>query len=429
MKEITKRSVGLLVLFLLAGVTEAAEIAQIRAEHVRLAHVDSSSADFELELSGVATKSVTVRSIFFQEVFVNGIPLRIAPIMGPLKMKEGQDLGEIPVLKATLPFREMPSLAPLRELILNGTAHVRVVALVQIEPNLLQMVLLRSTSAWAAVKLDQDSEVDLPGGVLTRAAALAALTAAEPVWILGNAGLEWRRDRSEFAAHATDALAKPVVLITCNYQIQSHHGELTSLHSQSLGMVLPSGRILTTAEATTPWMFEPALAEALSRREVKLLEDSVEVLVKPLDRTNAFSSRRDEVRVISKKPKSVHMVATQEEAAYRLRLRETDDNAVLLEVVGFQGTGVSSRKGEVADEGDWQSAAVLRTELNSQAAPSVWLTEIRKENGRWVLKDPAGVTALGSPVWTENGFAGLLQNDNSAGALRSLLKSFPSEVF
>ncbi len=405
------------------------EFAQIHVQTVQLTRIDSNSVDFEIQMNGVAAKSVTLKSMFFQEVTVNGIPVRVKPIYGPFKLKQGQPIGDLPVLKATVAFREMPSLRPLRSAVGDGTAHVHVNLLAQLSLNPLEMLALRSTNAWASTEFDQNLAIDLPGGLVGRAAALASLTAAEPVWTLGNEAQEWRRNRSTFASHANDAFNGPAVSVESSYTIRSRHGETSALHSKFGGMLLPNGRILTTAEAVEPWMFDPSMAEALSRHDVEILPDSLELTVRQTGGAHDYSSRRDEVGIVGPKGKYESVLSSHKHATYKLRFRDAEDNIAFLELAGSHPAHSNEAKSEAQDDSaEWQPAAVLRNALDAQSSPSVWITEARKENGRWMLKDPAGVSALGSPLWIEGGFVGLLQSDSSAMSLKNIPQSVRAET-
>ncbi len=437
MRNISNLSLVSLCLFVVALRGRAAdsppinnpEFAQIHAHTIQLTRIDTNSADFEIQMNGVAAKSVTLKSMFFQEVTVNGIPVHVQPINGPFKLKQGQPIGDLPLLKATVAFREMPSLRPLRNALADGTAHIHVNLLAQLSLNPLEMLALRSTNAWASTEFDQNLDVDLPGGLVGRAAALASLTAAEPVWTLGNQAQEWRRTRSAFASHATQAFNGPAVSVEISYTIRSRSGETSLLHSKFGGMLLPNGRILTTAEAVEPWMFDPSMAEALSRHEVEVLPDSIEVTVHQTAGALDYSSRRGEVEIVGPKGKTESVLSSRKRETYKLRFRDSESNVVLLEVANYHPAHSNAGLSDVPDDSaEWQPAAVLRTALDSQSSPSVWITEARKENGRWILKDPAGVSALGSPLWIERGFVGLLQSDSSAVSLKNIPQTLRAET-
>ncbi len=407
------------------------EIAQISVGSVNLSRIDTDSAEFQLQVIGTATKSVTVKSIFFQQLTVDDIPIRVPPIIGPLKLRSGEEITSLPVLTALLSFRELPSLSPLRRMVSQGSAHIHGVAIVQLDLNPLEMLLMRSLNAWAAVNIDQEMAITPPGGLLGRTAAFAALTAGEPVWVLGNEGLEWRRRQSAFRAQAEEALADSSVSIDCNYEIHGRHGETRQLHNQTLGLLLPSGRVLTAGEAVEPWAFENAMAEALSRHEITIDPASVEISVRVGGQS--LSTHRAEVTLIRQHSKDKHMVSVQDKSSYRLRFRNDDDNAVVLQL-NIPPSEEHPKKSALlaADRqlpNEWQPAAALTRDVNSSAAPSVWITEVRNENGRCVLKDPAGVTAAGSPVWIAGGVVCLLQDDGSGSAITKVLARFPLELF
>ncbi len=109
-------------------------------------------------------------------------------------------------------------------------------------------------------------------------AALAALTAGEPVWVMGNEGREWRRSHSDFSARAEGAVSGSLVSLDSSFEIRARSGDTTVLHSRFVGLLLPSGKVLTTAEAVEPWSFDAALAEAIGRHEISVHEETLEII-------------------------------------------------------------------------------------------------------------------------------------------------------
>jgi hypothetical protein len=72
----------------------------------------------------------------------------------------------------------------------------------------------------------------------------------------------------------------------------------------------------------------------------------------------------------------------------------------------------------------WQPAAVYKIRReDGQTTPTLWLTQARKESGSFRLKDPLDATAFGSPVWIGGGVAGMLQTEDSAAEVSSILKA------
>jgi len=70
----------------------------------------------------------------------------------------------------------------------------------------------------------------------------------------------------------------------------------------------------------------------------------------------------------------------------------------------------------------WQPAAVYRIRFEADSPIAVlWLTEAREENGSYRLKDPLDSMAFGSPVWIGKGVAGILQTEDTAAEIGTLL--------
>lgn len=394
-------------------------------ESVQLSSLDTDSAEFALCFGGTALKSVTIKSIFLERLTVDGVPMHAPPIHEVMKLKEGKEIEGFPTVNAHVAFREVNSLQPLRDIVTDGKARIHASVLVQLELNPLEMFALRAMSAWAAFEIDTDQPVNLPGGLLTQAAAFAALTAAEPVWILSNEAREWRRQHSALAQRAEEAMERNLASIECSFSVRSEHGSVTEVHNRAMGFLLPSGRILTTAEAVEPWKFDSSLLEAFSQHKASLVDDSVEVKLKLAGSPVEFSTVRGEIRVLGEHNRGKLMVATGRQASYRLQLRDDADNLTELEVKGLRQTPPVEQAAGIVDDSGWQPAVVFY----ESSHPLLFTTEARLENGRIALKEPVAPSAFGSPVWVENGIAGIVQEDYSAADANALQKAFPAEKF
>lgn len=119
------------------------------------------------------------------------------------------------------------------------------------------------------------------------------------------------------------------------------------------------------------------------------------------------------------------MVATGRQASYRLQLRDDADNLTELEVKGLRQTPPVEQAAGIVDDSGWQPAVVFY----ESSHPLLFTTEARLENGRIALKEPVAPSAFGSPVWVENGIAGIVQEDYSAADANALQKAFPAEKF
>lgn len=408
--------------------SDVSAIAGIHCETVSLAHIDSDSAELELTISGSVSESFTAESIAFDHVTVNGIPLRVLPARGPFRFRKGQPL-DLPPFSAAVSFRQVSSLDPLRRMISDEIAHVHAGLLVRLDLNPIEMLAVRARNVWMAANLEQDLPIAVPGGKIGKLAALAALTAAEPVWELGNRGREWRDRRAEFRTRA-ETISKSLVDIQTTFDVRSHADNLQSIESHSIGFILPSGRVLTVGEAVEPWIYSSSLAQALSRREVSLVPESVEVIVRlvsPIPGVpSQFSLRNGQLQIMNRQLKTSHVLSSAPKGIYRMALRDTPENVGLIELQGFHPLENGLALASESEQADWLPAAVFRHDSSSRLA--IWVTDAQLENGRYTLREPSP-DAAGSPVWLGSGAAGILQDDSSGIAVQAALRNFPSERF
>jgi hypothetical protein len=64
---------------------------------------------------------------------------------------------------------------------------------------------------------------------------------------------------------------------------------------------------------------------------------------------------------------------------------------------------------------------VIPRRQGSRVEPELLYTAVLFENGRYRLRDPVDPAGFGSPIWTEDGVAGLLQEESSAADLKTLM--------
>jgi hypothetical protein len=165
---------------------------------------------------------------------------------------------------------------------------------------------------------------------------------------------------------------------------------------------------LAPAEVVEPWLYDPSIAEAVDKEDVRVDRDSLEILVTRVgDTSHTLSSKKKEIRVPATPKGTEYAISVATKRRYRVRFRNSDSNVVLLHLQGWKDLAPTTFV--QAATGDWQPAAVMRM-YGPGSEPSLWLTEVRVENGRLQLKDAADSTAFGSPVWTEGGIAGMLQD-------------------
>lgn len=413
---------------LYAQTASAPLVADVRVEKVELSDIGADSVAAAVRLSATAQKTATLSTIAFDQIAINGVPVRVPPIAGPIRLAAGQQIDGLPELRAVLMYRELDSLSPLRRAVQDGCAHVHAVVRAQIEMNLFEKLMLRTRDAWVTIQIDQDVPIGIPGGPLGRVAATGALLAAEPVWIAGQSAQEWRRNRTALAEKVRAALPGHLVLLETRYQLRARDGEVADLDAWSSGFRIGGGEVVAPAEAVEPWMFNDSVGEALERGDVSVNASKVEILATPVATGSApartYSLQQKELRIVKTLSGSETAISTETKHRYHVRFRDRDTNVALLEISALKDSGAGLDPSvRVREVGDWQPAAVVRFDRQGKAGePVLWMTEARWEGGRYRIKDPTDTTAFGSPLWTEDGVVGVLQDENSAAEISGLLK-------
>jgi hypothetical protein len=401
---------------------------RLDVHEITLTQIDNDGMTATLALTVTANRNATLRDVVFDQVTVGGAPVHVPPLRAPIRLQQGRVADGLANIAGRVNFRDVTSLNPLRDLVRTGKASVHATIRAELELNIFQMLTLRTTRAWAVTDVSAQVKVNVPGGPLGQAAAFAVLTAADSVWTRGLSAHERSRNQTDFAKHAAEELAGSLVLLQTNYEFRSQAGESTTTRSSSVGFLIGDGRILTVSEAIEPWRFSPSLAEALGSGIARLKpsheEISASLLLNPTTgAVEAVSSREGGLRIVKVLRQTETAISPETERTYSMRLRATDNNAAVLRADAWKQVMQGLNLASASPQEGWRPAAVYRIRSDSNGARAVlWMTEARKEDGRYILKDPLDATAFGSPVWIGNGVAGMVQTEDTAANIDTILK-------
>ena len=156
----------------------------IELRSIEVADLNTDRVRFQLHLGGIAQNDISIRALSFDNATVNGVPVFLPPTSGTFKLTRGRELRDVGSLHATLYFRDLDTLEPLRDMVRDRKADVRATIRLQPELTLLQRMALRTFAAWASMNLQRSVEVEVPGGTIGRGAALMALATADSLWVL-----------------------------------------------------------------------------------------------------------------------------------------------------------------------------------------------------------------------------------------------------
>jgi hypothetical protein len=406
---------------------EPSPLGDLRVDSMELSDIGSESVEIIVRLAATAGSTATLRNLSFDQLTINDLRVKVPTAPGPVRLRQGEPIEELPLLRATLMYRELESLEPLRRILTDATAQVKTTIRAQLELNLFQRVALMTGGAWVVTRVDQQVPVEIPGGAFGRFAGLAAIAAAEPLWSAGYSMRETRRTGSERAERARAEIARSLVVLETRYDVRSRAAEVTTLRHASTGIVIGKGRVLATAEAIEPWIFDAALAEAIGNGEVAVVVPSLEIrATQPASAASparTFSLQKQELRVVKTLQKSEKAVSAKTRRRYQVRFRNDDANAALIEIRTLETSPLVPGLPPAAG---WRPATVFTLQRQeSGLEPVLWHTEARYDAGRFEIKDPLDATAFGAAVWIDNGIAGLLQDHASAVELSRVMKRLP----
>ncbi len=387
------------------------EISDVAADHIAAT----------VRVSATANGSATLRGLFFDQVTVNGVRVRIAPVQGPIRMRAGEAVESLPELRAVLNYQELEFLDPLRQAVRDGRARIHAEVRAQLELSLFQKIVLGAGGAWVTFPVDQEIAVEVPGGAIGRAAALATLFAAEPVWIAAQGAREWRQNRTALADSVRSLLPRTLVSIETRYNLKARDGQVASVQVYRLGFLRGGGQVIAPSEVVEPWKFDAPVAEALDRGEIVVDSPSVDILVTPVGESRTYSLRHREVRVVRSLESSETAISAATKRSYRVRFRNSDANAALLEIPERKNAGGGIElAADVADE-EWRPAVIVRL-VRPDGRPVLHFTQARLSAGRYQIQDPVDAAFYGSPVWIKGGALALLQDESSGAALTGIGK-------
>ena len=395
---------------------------------VTVTSIDLDDLDLEgiqvtVHLRATANVSATLQTLIFDRASIGDLRINLPPLRGPITLRENQSLEGPRIVRVRLSYRELDSLEPLRRLIESRRGRFRATTRGRLALNLFQKIALMTGTAWVVTTVDQEVPVELRGGTFARSAGLAALTVAEPVWRAGRA-MQAHADAA-IAARASAALERSIVSLETHYDVKSSTGDTARLRHAFTGFLVDEFTLLAPAEAVEPWLFDHAFAEAAGRGEVSVVPSSLEIVARPAapsGPTMRLTSERKDIQVLKVQSGSETAVSAATKKRFRLRLRASDSNVALMRLNGWRGAGVTPIVTDLPAE--WQPATVVRLRREQDRIEAVFLqTAVRSNDGRVELRDPVDTDAFGSPIWTEAGVVGVVQEDTSGADLKRALSA------
>jgi hypothetical protein len=282
-------------------------------------------------------------------------------------------------------------------------AVVRATVRLQPELSLVQRIALWTSNVWVSWSVERTVKVQVPGGLPGKTAAELGLAAADAVWVVGQRGLQWRRDRDAFTQELHRKYDARVLPVETRYTLLTKDGNRSTFVWRGLGFHAGEGHVLVAAEAVEPWMFDVAVAEGLATGAVEVIPESLDVKV------GAYSLRNGSLSISAIGRDNGKGLSVERRKTFALRTRDSMRNVARLAIPALKNTEVP----KVSETGD---VAVFR--LREDGGTEVLMVSAAIENGRLRLQEPVDSRAYGSPVIHAKGVLGLVVSQTLVAPLR-----------
>lgn len=416
-----------------ASSTVSTGFGPVTIKGTRVAEIDSSHARIAVDLAASANRNVTIENLRLTGLRLNGLPVYAEPLSQPIELVHGKETA-LPPIYVTIQTRDLTSVAPLRAMIENQSVRVQGQVVAALKMNFLDKLALHTEHPRVSFPVAQDVPVAFGSTPLARQAALGVLTVIE-FGMQGTAaarknlpGLEsaWVHDLEE-QANAN------LVQVESRYVLKQHDTRYPVILDQ-FGFRLTSGRIITTAEAKTPWAYDPEFLTKIKSGEAKLEKKETEVQLRSTARAAAGdtplllthkdftieergSAEKDPL-IIQKGQKD-----QQDEQAdfgkIELRRRASPNSLVVITLAAPPAAGgYTAAPAAIAGQDGWERVAIYRLIPDgSSGKPTIEVVQLSaRRDGQGIhLSEPVDSSFYGSPIMVPEGVLGIVQ-DEQAGA-------------
>ena len=404
--------------------TRAAPTIAVHLGRVNLTALEADRVSFRATVDLTPERSLTLLSLHFSAMKVNGVPVYVRPIGEKFTLRAGEP-SPLPDLQLTIFFRDLSSTAPLQALLEQEKVDLSGQIAAGLQASLLEQLALHSLHPTVSMPFHERVPVTLPGGELGRQAALATLNAYSQLHpavgsLLPGGDAAWRQDLEE---HQIGHL----LLVQTRYTVV-FGGNRSSVQSAQLGFWIGPGMAVVTEEALRPWEFDAGLLQRLAAEKGHIEETNTTVSVQPVSAVDsgahapAWTLAAGDFRVeTAGQPTRQRVVVSAKGTAVQVAQRGSQGNYALLRFrEGIAGSPLETGN---ADAASALSTAVFRLVENpSGSTPQVEAVMLpASSDGRQITTgDPIDSSAFGSPVLTREGAVGLLQDESYATPLSSL---------
>jgi hypothetical protein len=414
-------------------------LGDVTVKRIHVSDVDSTHLQVAVELTTVAPRTVTLENFRLTSLRLNGLPAFADPVAEPVSLVQGKP-ADLPPIFVTILFRDLTTVAPLREMLEKQTVHVQGQVVAAIKMNFAEKLMVHSEHPHASLPVSADVPVVFGVSPLQRQAALGVLSLVD----FGMQGsLLAQRTipglQSSWVHDLEAGAGANLVVVESSYTLKQADSSYPVIVDQ-LGFRLASGQVITTAEAIAPWEFEPDFLAKIGAGEVKLVKNSLEIQLRPIAKPGAtapaplllthkdFSLNerggRSKDLLIMPKGKSDNF-----EKVNVRRRGLPDALAVFLLQAPPPSGGFAVAPAAIAQQDLWEKAAAYRLVLDQASSTQrveVVEFQARRDGAGIHFNHPVDPAFFGSPVMVPEGVLGIVQDEQVGAFLPADLSTAPA---
>lgn len=403
---------------------------------VDLLEVGAERASVVVHATVLSRQRVVVREFSIVELKVNGVPAYASPVRRRIELPAGQATTFEPV-PVELYYRDLETLEPLRRAVDDQLMRVTATVRLIVDLNWLGRLALWARNGQVVVPVSATVPVSVPGGLVGRAGARAALRMLEPAWSL-NSAIRQRQDRRAWHSSVVSLYRPSLAVVRNKLRLDSTSGESTPLLIAGTAVALSRDTLALPAELLQPWMFDPDLSRAVQKGTVTVeFTPGIEVLISggdarpPLRLTQAAG----QLRVLARGCRQRSVLAMgPDEKPHRTKVCSAldADSVALIQLIGAGTPALQPlppAPPAIETGARWPELVLFRLHDPLSDTP-VWdllPAAGQAGDGALNLDSPFDSTAFGSPIVAPAGWLGLLLDEQHALPVSGILARFQSK--
>ena len=400
-------------------------IGNLQVSELHVVDIDTDHLRISVSLLCKAAQNSTLDNLRISGMRLNGMPLFAAPLNQHIELHKGESVA-LPTLYLSVYFRDLYTVAPLREMIENQKVHLVGELDADLHLNFMQKLAMHTQHPSIAIPIAQDVPVEVSGLPFARTLALGTLTLLER-------GLQAKASAAKFIPGEHPAWIREaekqakfnLFLVFSRYALEKDHSKYP-VESLTLGFRADPLGIVAPSESHQPWNYDPEFLAAVKSGNAKLVKKSEEVELLVFDAGNSASRLTQNDFSINLHGNPEDFATAQITAGHdRVKLFRRDAPGLFVRLVQHTTAltpGFALAPPAILAQEQWEKVAVFRLRFNKDNPQQRTLDVIEisaQRDGQSIhLSEPVDSAVFGSPILTPDGVIGMVQSEQNGTFLQ-----------